>query len=55
MGFDPVKIEQCYLALCSVYANHMGQAKQATQVAMKHMISDLQMETAAQDAIPPKL
>ena len=44
MGLDPVKL---YLSLCSVYAAHMGQGKQAAQVAMKHVISDLRMEAAA--------
>ena len=41
MGFDPVQIEQHYLALYSVYATHVGQGKEAAQVATKYVISDL--------------
>ena len=52
MGLDPVKLEKHYLALYSMYATHMGQRKQAAQVAIKHVISDVQKEAVAQDTIP---
>ena len=47
MGLDPVKLEQCYLVLYSIYATHKGQGKEAAQVAKKHMISDFQKEVVA--------
>ena len=31
MVFDPVKLEQHYLALYSVYTTHMGQGKEAAR------------------------
>ena len=52
MGFDPVKLEQHYLALYSLYANYMGQGKETAQVAIKHVLSDLQEEASARYAIP---
>ena len=52
LGLDPVKLEQCYLMLYSLYATHMGQGKEAAQVATKHAISDLHKKAAAQDAMP---
>ena len=53
MGLDPVKLGQFYLALYSVYATHMGQGKEAAQVAMKYTISDLRKEAEAKDSMPP--
>ena len=38
MGLDPIKLEQRYLVLCSIYTAHMVQGKEATEVAMKHVI-----------------
>ena len=55
LELDPVKLEQHYLALYGAYASHMGQGKEAAQVAMKHTISDLWKEAVAWDAIPPPL
>ena len=56
MKLDPAKLEQCYLALYSVYTNHMGQGKKDSQVAMKCMISDLRKEAVLRDAMsPPRL
>ena len=49
MGLDQVKLGQCYLVLHSVYTTHMGQGKEAAQVAMKYATSDLQQEAAAQE------
>ena len=42
-------------ATFSMYASHVGQGKEATQVAMKHTILDLKKEAAAQDAMFPPL
>ena len=55
VGFDPVQLEQHYLVLYSLYTAHMGQGKEAAQVATKQAISDLQKEAAAWDAMPPPL
>ena len=52
MALDLVKLEQRYLILYSVYTAHIGQGKEAAQVAMKHPISDLQ-EVVLRDAIAP--
>ena len=41
MGLNPVKLEQRFFALYSMYTNHIGEGKEATQVATKYMISDL--------------
>ena len=41
MVLDPVKLEQCYLALYNMSIAHMGQGKEDAQVAMKPTISDL--------------
>ena len=51
LGLDPIKVEQRYLALYSLYATHMGQGNEAAQVATKHAISDLWKEASAWDAI----
>ena len=55
LELDPVKLEQHYLALYGAYASHIGQGKEAAQVAMKHTISDLWKEAVAWDAILPPL
>ena len=47
MELDPVQLEQRYLALYSVYGAHIGQGKDAAQVATKQAISDVQKEVAA--------
>ena len=53
LRLDPIELEQCYLALYSLYTTHMGQGKEAAQVSTKYMISDLQKEAAAWNAMPP--
>ena len=53
LELDPVQLEQHYLALYSIYTAHMGQGSEAAQIAMKRVISDLQYEAAAWDAVLP--
>ena len=56
LGLNPVKLEQYYWALYNVYATHIGQGKEAAQVATKYMISDLWKGAVAQDVmLPPSL
>ena len=52
LGLHPVKLEQRYLVLYSMYATHMGQGKEAAQIATKHVISDLQKKAVVWDAMP---
>ena len=55
LELDMVELVQHYLALYSVYAAHMGQCKEAAQVAIKHMIFDFRKEVVAWDTMPPLL
>ena len=41
LGLHPINLEQHYLVLYTLYAAHMGQSKEAAQVATDYAISDL--------------